>query len=237
MHTLETTTRRLRPGAWPLVVLGCALAIAALSGCSSFSGEKKKTADPILGEVHPQGSNPYGPVPPPPTEKKTNAETTGNNKTSANVPVAPITAPSPTSNAYLASITKPLPGSQPLAIGDIKAPGTFQLTANAEPLVRPVPKDPAFVNGSWVAPPTNTTTGSSNPAQFTSQPSNFVDPQIALLQARGITQHRIDPQPDGSVRLIAVAAQPNNQVRTYDVTARDIQGAVQAVLQQMEQGK
>jgi hypothetical protein len=233
MHNLGKINCRSRLGMWSLVLFVCAVSMTLLSGCTSLTADKKKSADPILGEVHPQGNNPYGPAPP--TDKKVNAETTGQ-KSSMNVPNDPVIGPSPTSNAYLASITKPLPGSQALAINDGKAPGTFQLTANAEPLVRPVPKDPAFVNGSWVAPPTTPPAGSG---PFTAQPSNFVDPQTALLQARGVTQHRVDPQPNGSVRLIAVAPQSGNpsQLRTYDVVARDYAAAVQAVLQQMEQGK
>ncbi len=185
--------------------------------------------------MHPQNAAPYGPTPP--AEKaKTPADNYGG-KTSLNVPPPPV-APSANSNAYLASMTKPLPGSRPLAIND-QAPGAFQLTANNEPVVRPIPKDPAFVNNSWVTPPTSATSGSSGPGQFTAQPSNFVDPQIAILNARGITQHRVDPQPDGTVRLIAVAPQRDNpnQVRTYDVTARDFPAAVQAVVQQMDQGR
>ena len=236
MHNTGEIRRGSRPGPAPMVVGFCALAFVLHSsvGCSSMKlTPEKKQADPILGEVHPQNSQPYGPVPPPP-KKETPADTTGNQRSEHIPPQDPLT-PSPTSNAWLASATKPLPGSNPLAITD-KQPGTFQLTNNAEPLIKPIPKDPAFVNQSWVAPPTSATSSSSGPGQFVNQPSNFVDPQIALLQGRGVTQHRIDQLPGGGIRLTAVAPQAGNptQVRTFDVTARDLPSAVQAVIQQME---
>jgi hypothetical protein len=134
---------------------------------------------------------------------------------------------------YLASITPPLPGGKPLAIADRQAPGSFQLTANSESAIRPIPKDPAFVNNSWISPTAN----ANSSGQFAAQPGQFVDPQIAVLQTRGITQHRVDPLPDGRIRLLAFAPQPDNpsQIRTYDVTARDVPEAVQAVLRQLEQ--
>jgi len=199
-----------------------------LTGCSSTP---KKQADPILGEVHPQGTPEYGPVPPPPPKAK---ETSSVANPSANQAANwdPILSPSPTSNAYLASLTKPLPGSRPLAIED--APGAFQLTSNTQPQVRPVPKDPAFVNGSWASQP-----GSSAPGGFTTTPTNFVDPHVSMLQSRGVASHRVDPLPDGNVRLSAVVPQrdnPNLQ-RTYEVVARDFPAAVLALTQQIDQGR
>jgi hypothetical protein len=222
----------------PQVVICCALGLilSSLSGCSTFSGGggKKKAADPILGEVHPQSNAPYGPTPPAEKDKAKSTET--GQKSSANTSADPQIGPRPLSIAHMASLTKPLPGSKTLAISDSQAPGALQLTGNAEPVVRPVPRDPAFVNNSWVAPPTSASSNFSGPGQFVAQPSNFVDPQAALLQSRGITQHRVDPLPDGRVRLIAVAPERGNsaQLRTYEVTARDIPEAVGLVVQQID---
>jgi hypothetical protein len=187
-------------------------------------GDKKKTADPLLGEVHPQNTAPYGPSPP---DKSKAANDT---KTSALT--EPI-IPAPTSNAYLASLSKPLPGGKTLAINDGQAPGAFQMTASSEPLVRPVPRDPAFANGAW-GPPTN---GSAD--TFRPPSSHFVDPQVALLQSRGVTQHRVEPLQDGRVRLTAALPQRDNvgQLRTFEVTASDFPQAVQAILQQIDQAR
>jgi len=233
MRKLGATKGRSQVGMMAYVVVACALGliVSTLPGCSTLGGgDKKKTADPILGEVHPQSAAPYGPTPP--TEKD-KARNSTDNKSSAITPADPLLTPSPTSNVYLASITPPLPGSKTLAIADRQSPGSFQLTANSETAIRPVPKDPAFVNNSWVSPTTN----ANSPGKFASQSGQFVDPQIAVLQTRGITQHRIDPLPDGRIRLLAFAPQPDNpsQIRTYDVTARDVPEAVQAVLRQLDQ--
>jgi hypothetical protein len=231
MRNLGTTSRRPRPRPLLRVAFCCALGlgVSILTGCSSLGGDKKKVADPILGEVHPQNTAPYGPTPPSDKDKSKNHADT---KTSANTPAGSLFVPSPTSNAYLATLTKPL------AITDGRAPGSFHLTANSEPIVRPIPKDPAFVSNSWVAPPTSATANSSGSGQFVPQPNNFVDPQVVILQSRGITQHRADLLPDGRLRLLAVAPQRDisGQLRTFDVTARDLPEAVQAVLRQMDQG-
>jgi hypothetical protein len=223
-------------------VLSCALSAALIPGCTSMTGEKKKApADPILGEVHPQNTNPYGPVPPPP---KSGNESTGNKMSAVPPPPPdPITSPSPTSPAYLASRTKPLAGSVALAIND-----GVQQTNNNAPVVRPVQKDPAFVNGSWVSapgspgtppPPPPPSNGTSTPGPFEAQPSNFVDPQAELLKSRGITNYRFEPQPDGKVRLFALAPHPNNpqQMLTLDVTTNDYPSAVQALILKLEQTK
>src|SRR4051794_17100657 len=103
MTDLETTSCYSRPRPVPSVVFCCALGLIAsiLPGCSTLGiGDKKKAADPILGEVHPQNTNPYGPTPP--TEKE-KPKTSTEQKSSANTAPDPLIGPSPTSNAYLAS--------------------------------------------------------------------------------------------------------------------------------------
>lgn len=236
MAPSATTSRCLQPGVFCPAIFCCAVLALVLSasGCASVNKalgkpDPPKQSDPILGEVHPQNTQPYGPTPP--AKKDTPADPAS--KTSA---LDPLLGPSPTSPAYLASRTKPLPGAQPLAINDGK-PAPFQLAGNAQPLgqptVQPIPRDPAFTNSTWVASPTTSTSASSGGA-FAAAPSNFVDPTFAPLTARGITQHRAETQPDGSTRLIALAPQPGGTFRTYDVTARDVASAVQAVVQQID---
>ena len=222
-----------------LPVLGCALALVApmLAGCSATSKDKKP-ADPILGELHPQGTPAFGPSPPPDKTKQSSSTGVPASfpKMGDQDPLLASASPSPLSNAYLASRTKPLPGTQLLAISE---PGKLHLAGAIAELgdVRPIPPDPAFVKNSWSTPPPSA--GNFGTGNFAAATPNFVDPTTARLQSRGIAHHRIDPLPDGTVRLTAVmpqAADPASQ-RLYEVTARDFQSAVDRLIAQIDAGK
>src|SRR6185436_9896692 len=97
MRKLDKTSLLTRLGPFPSLVVCCALGlvVATLPGCSSLGGgDKKKSADPILGEVHPQSAAPYGPTPP---AEKDKAKNSTDNKSSAITPADPLLTPSPTS--------------------------------------------------------------------------------------------------------------------------------------------
>ncbi len=224
MHTPLDGRRRWRAGALALWSGALACALAGCSWTQKVAGpEKKPQPDPILGEVHPQNTPAFGPAPP--ADKGKSAAPTSSSS------AAPATdtflTSSPTSTAYLASITPPLQGSRPLAINE---PGPFRLASSDAPLVRPVPRDPAFINNTWATP---------SSGSFVAPPSSFVDPQTALLQSRGVTQHRVDPLPDGGIRLSAVVPLRGDasRQRTYEATARDFPAAVTAVVTQIDQGR
>jgi hypothetical protein len=206
-----------------------------MTGCAS-SGAKilapdKKQPDPILGEVHPTPAPAYGPAAPLSDRQKMVPGT------SASRPVDDPLFPSmPTSNAYLAGRPQRLPGSETLAIDDGKAPGAFQLTGGT-PVGRPIPVDPAVRNDSWQAPATAST--SSSGGNFTSAPSNFVDPTTALLQSRGVADQKVDKLADGTVRLTAVVPRkddPTHQT-SYEAVGPDFASAAQLIVQKIDQAK
>ena len=213
------------------------LSLITMTGCAS-SGAKvlapdKKNPDPILGEVHPTPAPAYGPAAPLSDRQK---QVPG---TSASRPVDDPLFPSmPTSNAYLAGRPQRLPGSETLAIGDGKAPGAFQLTGGGgAPVVRPIPPDPAFRNESWVAPTTASTSASGG--NFTSAPSNFVDPTTALLQSRGVSSQRVDPLADGTVRLTAIVPRKDDPAHqtSYEAVGKDFPAAAQLIVQKIDQNR
>jgi hypothetical protein len=234
-YRFPTFRRLLERSVVPVFCCAAGMALISMTGCAS-SGAKvlapeKKQPDPILGEVHPTPAPAYGPAAPLSDRQK---QIPG---TSASRPVDDPLFPSmPTSNAYLAGRPQRLPGSETLAIGDGKAPGTFQLTGGA-PVVRPVPIDPAFRNESWVAPATAST--SSSGGNFTAAPSNFVDPTTALLQSRGVADQNVEKLADGTVRVTAVVPRKDDPTRqtSYEAVGKDFPSAAQAIVQKIDQNK
>ena len=152
MDIPEMTTLPRQFGRDFLPVFGCALALIApmLTGCSATSKDKKP-ADPILGELHPQGTPAFGPSPPPDKTKQSSSVGTPASYPKFGEQDPLLSSTSPLSNAYLASRTKPLAGSQPLAISE---PGKLQLAGATTDLgaARPIPPDPAFVKDAWSTP-------------------------------------------------------------------------------------
>jgi hypothetical protein len=144
----------------------------------------------------------------------------------------------PTSNAYLAGRTQRLPGSETLAISDGREPGAFKLTAAmGPPIVRPIPPDPAVQNNA-VAAPTRVNAGSSAD-NFAPTASNFIDPNVALLQSRGVTSQRSEPLADGTVRVTAIVPRrddPTHQF-SYEAVGRDFAAAAQLIVQKIDQAR
>lgn len=195
---------------WPLVV-GLALGIA---GCKSTDNKKD---DPLFG-VRPPNVTAI-----PPT---TGAAPNG----PARAAVPPV--PGNTSAGSTASLAT-LPGARPLAINEARPVGRGPATTGG-PVVQPIPREePAapylLTTGAWTQPPF---APASNPAPS----GNFVDPDLAALQARGGVNPRVETAPEG-VRLTVMMPNRANPgaMRFFDVTARDTRSAVEAVLQQVDQ--
>ncbi len=194
-------------------VMSCLFAAGV--GCKSAD----KKDDPLFG-VKPPTVNP---VPP----------TTGANLGTPNRGVPPI--PDNTSAGSTAALAS-LPGGKALAINNPQAPAPPP-TSPTGPTVQPIPRDvPAstpnlLATGSWTP---------QTPGMPTSLPApssgNFVDPQLAALQARGISNPKIENIPEGvRVTVLAPTRGTPDSLQLYTATAGDTAGAVQAILQQIDQ--
>lgn len=210
-----------------------------MTGCAS-SGAKilapdKKQPDPILGEVNPTPAPAYGPATPLSERQK---QVPG---TSASRPVDDPMFPSmPTSNAYLAARPQRLPGSETLAIADGRAPGAFQLTGGTAPIVRPLPPDPALRNGAWSAtsPSTSATVSAGTfGGNASAVPSNFVDPDTALLQSRGVSDQHVEKLADGTVRVTAIVPHKDDPTlqTSYEAVGKDFATAAQLIVTKIDQ--
>ena len=199
---------------WAWFGAGCLLAASA--GCKSAD---KKNEDPLFG-VKPATVNP---VPP----------TTGASLGNQQRGVPPI--PSNTSAGSTAALAS-LPGGKALSINNPQAAPPTNPSASTGPSVQPIPRDvPASNNllatGSWTQQVPATPTGLPAPSG-----GSFVDPQLAALQARGISNPKIETVPEG-VRVTVVAPNRGNpeSLQLYTTTAADTASAVQAILQQIDQ--
>jgi hypothetical protein len=245
-HAFPIFRRLLERSLVPGFCCAAGLSLVALTGCAS-SGARvlapdKKAPDPILGEVHPTPAPAYGPAAPLSDRQKQVPST------SASRPIDDPLFPSmPTSNAYLASRPQRLPGSETLAIGNGTAPGAFQLTGGVgAPIVRPVPLDPA-AKGQWTAtasapanPAANSTVVASPTGSTSSAvPDNFVDPDAALLQSRGVSDQHVEKLADGTVRVTAIVPHkddPTHQT-SYEAVGKDFAAAAQLIVQKIDQNR
>lgn len=190
--------------------VGIASLMLAVVGCKSADKE-----DPLFGVKPPQ----VNPVPP---------ATSSNPGGAPRAQAPPI--PGNTSAVSTAALAS-LPGGRPLAINEPRpAQGSNTTVA---PSVQPIPRDagqaPALLTtGSWAQNPP--ATGSYPPAT-----DNFVDPNFALLQARGASSQKVDQLPQG-VRLTVLVPNRANPgaVRVYEAVERDVATATQAILQQID---
>jgi hypothetical protein len=246
-YAFSTFRRLLERSVVPVFCCAAGISLAAMTGCAS-SGAKvlapdKKAPDPILGEVHPTPAPAYGPAAPLSDRQK---QVPG---TSASRPVDDPLFPSmPTSNAYLAGRPQRLPGSETLAIGSGTEPGAFQLTGGSVPNVRPVPLDPNY-RGQWTAtgsppnttpaPTTSTVVASATGGSPTAVPNNFVDPDTALLQSRGVSDQHVEKLADGTVRVTAIVPHkddPTHQT-SYEAVGKDFPTAAQLIVQKIDQNR
>jgi hypothetical protein len=186
------------------IMLASCLVIGAGCAASGPSG-----SDPILGEIHPQKPNIYGPNPSSPAAIPT--------KTSANSTDPLLWS---TSNSTLA----PIPDSRPaLAINDNIATSGFNNASFTS----------GFSSSSGGRPTVMPLSDQAPGAYVPGAPTSEI--LQAQLRARGVIWQKQESVADG-VRFTCVVPNRYNpdSCKAYDATARDIVTAIQAVIVQID---
>ena len=246
----------------PVFCCAAGISLVTMTGCASSEREvharleQEARPDPILGEVHPTPAPAYGPAAPLSDRQK---QVPG---TAASRPVDDLAVPdidAEASNAYLRRPAAAVAGQRDA--GDRQRHGTGCVSTDR----RQHPERPARaarsqlprpVDGDWLGSShhgpdhrgldhrglehhVNRRGEPDGRRSPTAVPNNFVDPDTALLQSRGVSDQHTEKLADGTVRVTAIVPRkddPTHQT-SYEAVGKDFATAAQLIVQKIDQNR